>query len=142
VRRVLETALETTLPLIEESGHELDLALPDECIPVDADPVRLSQVFANLLNNAAKYTDRGGRIPLRVERRPASVAVSVKDTGIGISPEALPTLFEMFSQATPALERSRGGHGIGLSLVRGVVELHGASRRTMGPKRTGPSRSR
>jgi CheY-like chemotaxis protein len=125
LRRVLETALETTLPFIEESGHEIDLRLPDEPIPVDADPVRLSQVFANLLNNAAKYTDRGGRIWLRVERRGATVAVSVKDTGIGISAEALPTVFEMFSQATPALERARGGLGIGLSLVRGVVELHG-----------------
>jgi PAS domain S-box-containing protein len=125
LRRVVETALETTLPFIEESGHELDLQLPDEPMPVDADPVRLSQVFANLLNNAAKYTDRGGRISLRAERREASVVVSVKDTGIGISPEALPTLFEMFSQATPTLERARGGLGIGLSLVRGVVELHG-----------------
>jgi PAS domain S-box-containing protein len=125
LRRVLETALETTLPFVEESGHEIDLRLPVEPIPVDADPVRLSQVFANLLNNAAKYTDRGGRISLRVERRGETVAVSVKDTGIGISPEALPTVFEMFSQATQALERARGGLGIGLSLVRGVVELHG-----------------
>jgi PAS domain S-box-containing protein len=125
LRRVLETALETTLPFIEESGHEIDLRLPDDPIPLDADPVRLSQVFANLLNNAAKYTDRSGRIALRVERRGATVAVSVTDTGIGISPEALPTVFDMFSQATPALERARGGLGIGLSLVRGVVELHG-----------------
>jgi PAS domain S-box-containing protein len=125
LRRVLETALETTLPFIEETGHELDLRLPDGRIPVDADPVRLSQVFANLLNNAAKYTDRGGRISLQVEQRRGAVAVSVKDTGIGISPQALPTVFEMFSQATPALERARGGLGIGLSLVRGVVELHG-----------------
>jgi CheY-like chemotaxis protein len=135
LRRVLETALETTLPFIEESGHELDLRLPDEPIPVDADPVRLSQVFANLLNNAAKYTDRGGRIWLRVERKGATVAVSVKDTGIGISPDSLPTVFDMFSQATPALERAHGGLGIGLSLVRGVVELHGGrvSARSEGP---------
>jgi PAS domain S-box-containing protein len=137
LRRVLESALETTLPFIEESGHELDLRLPDEPIPVDADPVRLSQVFANLLNNAAKYTDRGGRISLKVERRGGAVAVSVKDTGIGISAEALPTVFDMFSQATPALERAHGGLGIGLSLVRGVVELHGGrvSARSDGPGR-------
>jgi PAS domain S-box-containing protein len=135
LRRVLETALETTLPFVEESGHAIDLRLPDDPIPVDADPVRLSQVFANLLNNAAKYTDRGGRIWLRVERKGATVAVSVRDTGIGISAESLPTVFDMFSQATPALERAHGGLGIGLSLVRGVVELHGGrvSARSDGP---------
>ena len=89
--------------------------------------MRLAQVFANLLNNAAKYTEEGGRIRLTAERQGSDVVVSVKDSGIGIAAEMLPRIFEIFSQAKPALVRSQGGLGIGLSLVKGLVELHGGS---------------
>ena len=122
---VVETAVETSRPLIEAGGHELTVDLPPGPVHLDADPVRLAQVLSNLLNNAAKYTERGGRIHLAAERNGASVLVSVKDTGIGVEGEMLPRLFEMFSQAKPALERAQGGLGIGLALVRGLVEMHG-----------------
>ncbi len=92
---------------------------------MEGDPIRLAQVFSNLLNNAAKYTEKGGHVWLAAERQGGEVVVSVRDTGIGIAAEHLPQLFEMFSQVTPALERSQGGLGIGLALVRGLVELHG-----------------
>jgi PAS domain S-box-containing protein len=124
---VIDSALETSRPLIDAGRHELRVTLPDEPVHLDADPVRLAQVFANLLNNAAKYTDRGGVIRLTAERGGGEVVATVKDTGIGIAAEVLPRIFETFSQATPALERAQGGLGIGLSLVRGLVELHGGS---------------
>jgi PAS domain S-box-containing protein len=124
---VVNTAVETSRPFIEASRHELTIALPPEPVHVDADPIRLAQVFANLLNNAAKYTEKGGRIWLTAERLDGEIAVSVRDTGIGIAADHLPHVFEMFSQVAPALERSQGGLGIGLSLVRGLVELHGGS---------------
>jgi CheY-like chemotaxis protein len=94
---------------------------------LDGDATRLAQIFANLLNNAAKYTPRGGSIRLSAERRGDEVVVSVKDDGIGFSPEIRPRLFEMFSQAAPALERSQGGLGIGLSLVKALTEMHGGN---------------
>jgi CheY-like chemotaxis protein/two-component sensor histidine kinase len=122
---VLESAVETSRPVIDGGGHQLAVTLPPEPVHLDADPVRLAQVFANLLNNAAKYTARGGTVRLTAERAGPEVVVSVTDSGIGIAPEVLPRLFEMFSQATPALGRSQGGLGIGLSLVRGLVEMHG-----------------
>jgi CheY-like chemotaxis protein/two-component sensor histidine kinase len=124
---VVQSAVESSRPLIEASGHRLTVALPPEPLLLDADPTRLAQVYSNLLTNAAKYTDRGGHIRLAAERRAGEVVVSVKDTGIGIAAEHLPRLFEMFSQAVTALERSQGGLGIGLSLVKGLVELHGGS---------------
>jgi len=127
LRTPLEMALETSRPLIEASGHELILELPAEPLHIRADAVRLAQVFANLLNNAAKYTDPGGRIWLSAMRDGPHVLVAVRDTGIGISREALPRIFEMFSQADQAVGRSQGGLGIGLSLARGLVELHGGS---------------
>lgn len=123
----IQSALETTRPSIEEAGHELTVRLPPEPVYVEADLTRLAQVFINLLNNSTKYTESGGHIWLSVETQGGEVAVSVRDTGIGITAEHLPHLFEMFSQATPALERSGGGLGIGLALARGVVELHGGS---------------
>jgi two-component system CheB/CheR fusion protein len=124
---VARHGIETSRPLVEASGHDLTVTLPSESIHLDADPTRLAQVFSNLLNNAAKYTDKGGRIWLTAERHNSEVVVSVRDTGIGIPGEHLPNIFETFSQTAPALERSQGGLGVGLSLVRGLVELHGGA---------------
>jgi PAS domain S-box-containing protein len=124
---VIHSALETTRPLIESAGHEITVLLPPGPVHVDADLTRLAQVFTNLLNNAAKYTEKGGHIWLEVETQDNEAVVSVRDTGIGITAEHLPHLFEMFSQAAPALERSGSGLGIGLALARGVVELHSGS---------------
>jgi len=134
---VWEAALETSRPVIEAGHHEISVTLPAEPIHLEADPVRLAQVFANLLNNAAKYTEKGGRIQLTGERQGAHVVISVKDSGIGIGADALPRIFEIFSQANPALGRSQGGLGIGLSLAKGIVELHGGSieARSDGPGR-------
>jgi PAS domain S-box-containing protein len=123
----LQSAVETARPLLEEAGHELTVTLPAEPAYLEADLTRLAQVFVNLLHNAAKYTPQGGRVWLAAERRDGEVVISVRDNGIGITAEHLPHLFEMFSQAAPALERSDGGLGIGLSLVRGLVELHGGT---------------
>jgi PAS domain S-box-containing protein len=134
---VLNTAVETARPLVEASGHELTVTLPPHPVQVQADPVRLAQVFANLLNNAAKYTEKAGHIWLTAEYRGGEAVVSVRDTGIGIAPEHLPNIFRLFSQVGTALERSQGGLGIGLSLVRGLVELHGGAikARSGGPGR-------
>jgi PAS domain S-box-containing protein len=130
-------ALESTRQLIAAAGHELAVELPAEPVLLDADQTRLAQVFTNLLNNAAKYTDRGGRIVLTAERQGGEAVVTVRDSGIGITAEHMPHLFEIFSQAAPPLERSQGGLGIGLSLVRGLVELHGGrvEARSEGPGR-------
>jgi PAS domain S-box-containing protein len=124
---VLQSAVEASRPLIDKQSHELTVTLPEEPVYLDADPIRLAQVFSNLLNNAAKYTEKGGHVWLTAERQGATVVVSVRDTGIGIAAGHLPRLFEMFSQVAPALERSQGGLGIGLALGRGLVELHGGS---------------
>lgn len=126
---VVQGAIETSRPLIESMAHELTVTLPPNphSVVVDADPTRLEQVFLNLLNNAAKYTERGGRIHLRAEVQGSDVVVSVTDTGIGIAAHKLPTIFEMFSQVEGALFRSQGGLGIGLCLVKRLVELHGGS---------------
>jgi PAS domain S-box-containing protein len=124
---VLNLAIETARPLIEASAQELTVTMPPQTVSVQADATRLAQVFANLLNNAAKYSDKGGHIWLTAERRGDEAVVSVRDTGIGIAAEHLPHLFKMFSQVDPALERSQGGLGIGLSLVKGLVELHGGT---------------
>ena len=125
--RVLQGAVETSRPLIDGSGHELTVALPAEPIYLNADITRLAQVFSNLLNNAAKYSERGGQIVLAAERQGSDVAVSVRDTGIGISREMLPRIFDMFTQVDRSLERTRGGLGIGLTLVKRLVEMHGGS---------------
>jgi PAS domain S-box-containing protein len=118
------SAQEAVQPLLESRAHHLTVTLPKDTIYLDADPTRLAQVISNLLNNAAKYTETGGHIWLTALEQRGEVVVSVRDTGVGIAPENLPHIFEMFSQVTPALERSQGGLGIGLSLVRGLVELH------------------
>jgi CheY-like chemotaxis protein/two-component sensor histidine kinase len=122
---IVHNAVETSRPLIETRRHELTLSLPSRPIEVDADPMRLAQVISNLLNNAAKYTEEGGRIQLCAQRDGDAVVLSVRDNGIGIAEEHLPGIFEMFSQVESALERSHGGLGIGLALVRALVELHG-----------------
>ncbi len=121
----IQSAVESIRPLLEAAGHELTVALPPEPVHLDADPTRLTQIFSNLLNNAVKYTDAGGHIRVAAETEGSEVVVSVRDSGIGIAAEHLPHVFEMFSQVTPALERTAGGLGIGLALVRGLVELHG-----------------
>jgi PAS domain S-box-containing protein len=122
---VIKDAVEASRPLIEQCAHELTVTLPAEPVYVNGDGVRLAQAFMNLLNNAAKYTERGGRIWLTADREDGEVIVRVKDTGVGIAPEKLPRLFEMFYQADRSFERSQGGLGIGLSLVRRLVESHG-----------------
>ena len=124
---VVSSALETVRPVIEASGHELITALPAEPIFLNADLTRLAQVFSNLLTNSAEYTDRGGRIELAAERRSGELAISVRDTGIGIPADALPHVFEMFSQVDRSIERSTSGLGIGLALVKGLVEMHGGT---------------
>jgi CheY-like chemotaxis protein/nitrogen-specific signal transduction histidine kinase len=121
---VVNSAVESSRPLIEASAHTLTVKLPPDPVYVDADPTRLAQAFSNLLNNAAKYTEKSGQICLAVDRHGGQAVVSVRDNGVGISAVHLPQLFEMFSQVAPALERSQGGLGIGLALVRGLVELH------------------
>jgi PAS domain S-box-containing protein len=124
---VVQSPVEECRPLIEGQSHELTVTLPPGPIYLEADPTRLGQAFANLLRNAAKYTDKGGRIWLTAERQGGEVVVSVRDTGIGIAAEHLSHIFEMFSQVTPALDRTQGGLGIGLALVKGLVKLHGGS---------------
>jgi len=124
---VVNSAVETTHPLLGEMGHQLTVTMPREPLLADADMARLTQVFANLLSNAAKYSDRGGHIRLHVERQASDVVVTVKDTGIGMAAEQLPEVFEMFTQLETSLDRAQGGLGIGLTLVKRVVELHGGS---------------
>jgi two-component system CheB/CheR fusion protein len=122
---VIEAALEASRPAVEAAAHTLEVSLPDKPLEVDADAVRLAQVFSNLVTNAAKYTERAGRIAVTARQEGTEAVVTVKDTGIGIAPEMLGRLFQMFSQAAPAMHRSQGGLGIGLSLAKGIVELHG-----------------
>jgi CheY-like chemotaxis protein len=122
---VIRTAVETSRPHLDGARHELTVVLPPEPVTLQGDAVRLAQVFSNLLGNAAKYTGPGGHIRLTGARQGNELSVSVKDDGIGISAEMLPRVFEIFSQADRAFERSQGGLGVGLSLVRGLLELHG-----------------
>jgi len=124
---VIARAVETSRPLIDEQGHQLTISMPDKPIYLHADLIRLAQVVANLLNNAAKYTENGGRIWLQVEREANQVALRIRDTGIGISERVLPHIFDLFAQADRSLDRSQGGLGIGLSLVQRLVELHGGT---------------
>jgi PAS domain S-box-containing protein len=121
---VLE-AVETSRPLIDAAGHQLLVEMPADPLMLNADTVRLVQVFANVLNNAAKYTGAGGRITIAARRHGDEVVVSVRDTGQGIAPEALPKIFDLFVQGGDAGLRDQGGLGIGLTLVRRLVEMHG-----------------
>jgi PAS domain S-box-containing protein len=120
-------ALETVRPLIDSRRHELSVTLPTEAIWLDADPVRIEQVLANLLGNAAKYTEPGGRICLTVEQEGDRAVIHVKDTGVGIRPDMLNRIFDLFVQADRTLDRALGGLGIGLTLVRKLVEMHGGT---------------
>ena len=123
--KVIRQAIETSGPLIHAQQHKLTIDLPAREIVLDADVVRLTQVFANLLNNAAKYTPRNGSISIKAEQHGDSVTVRVSDNGIGIPREMLPRVFDMFMQVDKSLERAQGGLGIGLSLVKRLVEMHG-----------------
>jgi PAS domain S-box-containing protein len=122
---VVDASLEVSRPLIEARKHALTISLPLQPIELDIDPLRLSQVLSNLLTNAAKYMDVGGRIEVRARVEAAEVCITVRDHGIGLEPESLTAIFDMFSQVKTALDRSEGGLGIGLALVRGLVALHG-----------------
>jgi CheY-like chemotaxis protein len=124
---VVGSAVESSRPLIERTRHELTVSLPDEPVLLEGDFTRLSQVFVNLLNNAAEYTDPGGRIGLQAERTGDSVVVSVRDTGVGIAREMLPAIFDMFAQVDHSIEHLQHGVGAGLSLVRSLVEMHGGT---------------
>lgn len=121
---VLESAVEASRPLILEGHHELTVCLPDASLELEADAVRLGQVFSNVLNNAAKYTKPGGHIWLTAGREGSDAIIKVRDDGIGISHEMLPRIFEIFTQVDNSLERSQGGLGIGLTLVRRLIDLH------------------
>jgi CheY-like chemotaxis protein len=122
---VVRNAVETSRPHLEAAGHALTVVLPHEPLVLDADPVRLAQVVANLLNNAAKYTEDAGRIELTAEREGDEAVIRVRDTGIGIPEDMLLGVFEMFAQVDRARDRAQGGLGIGLSLVRSLVQMHG-----------------
>jgi PAS domain S-box-containing protein len=124
---VVKQAVQTSEPSIQSREQQLTVTLPEGPLPLEADQARLVQVLVNLLNNAAKYTDPGGRIDLRVERAGNEAVVRLTDTGVGIPPEMLPRVFELFTQVEESRERSQGGLGIGLALVRRLVELHGGT---------------
>ncbi|PWF41574.1 PAS domain S-box protein [Massilia glaciei] len=127
LKLVMDNAIETSLPLIEAGGHALRVDMPDAGLTLEADPTRISQVLANLLNNAAKYTPQGGRITIAARRDGREVLLSVTDNGVGIPEESFPALFAMFSQVGRNRNRAQGGLGIGLSLVGRLVEMHGGS---------------
>jgi PAS domain S-box-containing protein len=124
---VVLSAVETTRPAIEAARHKLEISLPAQALTVDADFVRLAQVLANLLNNAAKYTDPGGRIALSVRGEGGEAVISVRDNGVGIPAELLPRVFDMFAQVDRTLDRAQGGLGIGLALAKSLVEMHGGT---------------
>jgi Osmosensitive K+ channel histidine kinase len=122
---IIEHAVETMRFLVEDRGHTLSVSPPLELVRVDGDPVRLEQIVVNLISNAAKYTDRGGRIELLVERHGAEAVVWVRDSGIGISPDLLPRIFDFYVRGERTSEQMQGGLGIGLAVVRSLVALHG-----------------
>ena len=124
---IVSQAVETSRPLIDANRQRLSIEMPTKSIFIDADPTRLAQVFANLLNNAAKYTNPAGSITFAVRCSADHVVVSVRDDGLGIPAEMLPRVFDMFLQVDRSLEKAQGGLGVGLSLVKGLVELHGGN---------------
>jgi signal transduction histidine kinase/ActR/RegA family two-component response regulator len=126
IRSIVEAAVETARPLLEKKRHDLHVRVPEDIPPFIADPVRLAQAVSNLLTNAAKYTDAGGRIEVSA-RLDEHLTIAVQDNGIGIRAEQLKDLFTMFSQIPSAIGRSEGGLGVGLALVKGLAELHGGT---------------
>jgi PAS domain S-box-containing protein len=127
LRTVLDSAVETSLPLIEASGHALTVDIPVEPLTLEVDPTRIAQVVSNLLNNAAKYTPPGGKIALSAWCDADELHIAVTDSGVGIPPDSLHMVFEMFAQLRQNRDRAQGGLGIGLTLVRRLVELHGGT---------------
>jgi two-component system CheB/CheR fusion protein len=124
---VVNDAIETSTPLVEAGRHSLEVSLPDEPVIVDADRVRLTQVLANLLNNAAKYTPCGGHIWLSAQRHACDAVISVRDDGIGIASDQLARIFDLFSQVHDPAGQNQGGLGIGLNMARSLVEMHGGT---------------
>lgn len=124
---VMARAVETVSPQLDASGHQLILSLPAPQVWLDADQARLAQTVANLLHNAGKYSEPGSEIRVTAQRRDEEVEISVRDSGVGIAPDLLPRIFDLFSQADSSLDRSQGGLGLGLTLVRTLVEMHGGS---------------
>jgi signal transduction histidine kinase len=124
---IVRSAVETSAPFVEAARHQLAIALPTEPLFIDADPVRMVQVISNLLNNAVKYTDDGGQIWISSRAIDGQAVISVRDTGIGIAPKMQSRIFEMFAQVDRSAGRSYGGLGIGLTLVKSLVEMHGGS---------------
>jgi len=127
LRKVASAALEAVEPIIRDRRHTLVVTLPPPGLTIEADPTRLSQVFLNLLNNAAKFTPQGGRIEFALEVRNGEMAARVRDDGVGIAPDMIEPIFEMFAQADRSLERTTMGLGVGLSLSRRLMELHGGT---------------
>jgi CheY-like chemotaxis protein/two-component sensor histidine kinase len=127
LQAVVNHAVETVRPFIESRKHQISASMPPEAIWLEADPLRMEQVLVNLLNNAAKYTEPGGNISVAVERVGNECELKVRDTGAGIVAEMLPRVFDLFVQADKSLDRSQGGLGIGLTLVKRLVALHGGT---------------
>ncbi len=127
LRHALEEAVESSRTLIDSRSHRLSVSIPEEPIYLEADKARLEQIMCNLLNNAAKYTEPGGKIELRAVREQDEVVIEVRDSGIGMSETVLPKIFDLFAQAQRSIDRSQGGLGIGLTLVKRLVELHGGT---------------
>jgi signal transduction histidine kinase/CheY-like chemotaxis protein len=134
---VVRNAVDTSNPLIHAAGHQLTVSMPREPLWLDGDPVRLAQILANLLNNAATYTERGGRISVRAWREDGQALIAVRDNGTGIAADALPRMFQMFHRGAASSRRNPSGLGIGLSLARGLAEMH---RGTLTAKSEGPGR--
>ena len=133
LKAIIAGAVETSMPLIEASRHQLQVELDEQALPLNADPTRLAQVLGNLLNNAAKYTPAGGLITLRAVRDGKQALIAVQDSGVGIPADAISTVFDMFTQVGQNMGRAQGGLGIGLSLVRRLAELHGGSATAASP---------
>ncbi|HEV7279876.1 MAG TPA: PAS domain S-box protein [Pirellulaceae bacterium] len=121
---IVRRAIETMLPQVDAQGQKLSTELPERAVWISADPVRLTQVISNLLHNASKYNDAGGRIDVAVSLAEGFATIRVRDTGIGIEPELLPRVFDLFTQASRSIDRSQGGLGIGLTVVKSLIEMH------------------
>jgi len=124
---IAAAALEASRPVIDAAGHTLTIDWPNDAVWLDADPTRLTQIFSNLLTNSAKYMQAGGRITFSARQHADSIVVSVRDIGMGIPADMLALVFDMFTQINRTLDRAQGGLGIGLSLVKTLVEMHGGS---------------